>query len=53
MIRIHLIRWGGLVAILAGLLRRIASFTPTYASVGFKYSTLAIDVLLLVAMSLS
>src|SRR5438874_12912426 len=47
MIRIHLIRWGGLAAILAGLLRGIASFTPTAASVGLQIFYLTIDVLLL------
>ena len=47
MFRIHLIRWGGLAAILAGLLRGIASFTPTTASVGLQIFYLTIDVLLL------
>ena len=49
MIRIHLIRWGGLAAILAGLLRGIASFTPTTASVGLRIFYFAIDMLLLLA----
>ena len=47
MFRIHLIRWGGLAAILAGLLRGIASFTPSAPSVGTQLVYLAIDVLLL------
>ena len=47
MIRIRLIRWGGLAAILAGLLRGIASFTPTAASVGLQIFYFTIDVLLL------
>jgi len=47
MFRIHLIRWGGLAAILAGLLRGIASFTPTTASVGLQIFYFTIDVLLL------
>ena len=47
MFRIRLIRWGGLAAILAGLLRGIASFTPTTASVGLQIFYFAIDVLLL------
>jgi len=50
MFRIHLIRWGGLAAILAGLLRTIASFTPTAASAGLQLFYCAIDVLLLVAV---
>jgi hypothetical protein len=49
MFRIHLIRWGGLAAILAGLLRGIASFTPTAASVGLQIFYFTIDVLLLLA----
>jgi hypothetical protein len=48
MFRIHLIRWGGLAAILAGLLRTIASFTPTAASAGLQLFYFTIDVLLLV-----
>lgn len=47
MFRIHLIQWSGLAAILAGLLRGIASFTPTTASVGLQLFYFAIDVLLL------
>ena len=47
MFRIHLIGWGGLAAILAGLLRGIASFTPTTASVGLQIFYFTIDVLLL------
>ena len=50
MIRIHLIRWGGLAAILAGLLRGIASFTPTTASVGLQIFYFTIDVLLLLSV---
>jgi hypothetical protein len=50
MIRIHLIRWRGLAAILAGLLRGIASFMPTAASVGLQIFYLAIDVLLLLGV---
>ena len=47
MFRRHLIRWGGLAAILAGLLRGIASFTPTAASAGMQLLYFTIDVLLL------
>jgi|SRR5215469_10440323 len=47
MFRRHLIRWGGLAAILAGLLRGIASFTPTAAGVRLQLFYFAIDVLLL------
>jgi hypothetical protein len=47
MFRIHLIQWSGLAGILAGLLRGIASFTPTTASVGLQLFYFAIDVLLL------
>jgi hypothetical protein len=43
----NLIRWGGLAAVLAGILRGIASFTPTAASVGLQVFYFAIDVLLL------
>ncbi len=50
MIRIRLIRWGGLAAILAGLLRGIASFTPTAASVGLQIFYFTIDVLLLLGV---
>ena len=50
MFRIHLIRWGGLAAILAGLLRGIASFTPTTASVGLQIFYFTIDVLLLLGV---
>src|SRR5437763_14422855 len=50
MCRIHLSRWGGLAAILAGLLRGIASFTPTSASVGLQIFYFIIDVLLLLAV---
>ena len=50
MIRIHLIRWGGLAAMLAGLLRGIASFTPTTASVGLQIFYFTIDVLLLLSV---
>ena len=49
MSRIHLIRWSGLAAILAGLLRGIASFTPTATSAGLQLFYFAIDVLLLLA----
>src|SRR5437870_13880144 len=47
MFRIRLIRWGGLAAILAGILRGIASFTPTAASAELQLFYFAIDVLLL------
>ena len=47
MSRTNLIRWCGLAAVLAGILRLIASFTPTAASVGLQIFYLAIDVLLL------
>jgi hypothetical protein len=50
MSRIHLIRWGGLAAVLAGILRGIASFTPTAASVGLQIFYFAIDVLLLLGI---
>ena len=50
MSRIHLIRWGGLAAVLAGILRGIASFTPTAASVGLQIFYFAIDVLLLLGV---
>ena len=50
MFRIRLIRWGGLAAILAGILRGIASFTPTAASVGLQLFYFAIDVLLLLGV---
>jgi len=43
----NLIRWGGLAAVLAGILRGIASFTPTAASVALQVFYFAIDVLLL------
>lgn len=43
----HLIRLGGLAAVLAGILRGIASFTPTVASVELQVFYFAIDVLLL------
>jgi hypothetical protein len=43
----NLIRWGGRAAVLAGILRGIASFTPTTASVGLQVFYFAIDVLLL------
>jgi hypothetical protein len=49
MSRIHLIRWSGLAAILAGLLRGIASFTPTATSAGLQLFYFTIDVLLLLA----
>src|SRR6266702_4081544 len=42
----NLIRWGGLAAVLAGILRGIASLTPTYTSVWLQFFYLAIDVLL-------
>ena len=42
----NLIRWGGLAAVLAGILRGIASFTPTNSSVWLQFFYLAIDVLL-------
>jgi hypothetical protein len=41
----NLIRWGGLAAVLAGILRGIASLTPTYTSVWLQFFYLAIDVL--------
>jgi hypothetical protein len=47
MSRIYLPQWGGLAAILAGILREIASFTPSAASVGLQMFYFAIDVLLL------
>src|SRR5438876_11687072 len=47
MSRIHLIRWGGLAAVLGGILRGIASFTPTTTRVGLQIFYFAIDVLLL------
>ena len=50
MSRIHLIWWGGLAAVLAGILRGIASFTPTAASVGLQIFYFAIDVLLLLGV---
>src|SRR5947207_15292862 len=50
MFRIRLIRWGGLAAVLAGILRVIASFTPTAASVGLQLFYFAIDVLLLLGV---
>jgi len=50
MSRIHLIRWGGLAAVLAGILRGIGSFTPTAASVGLQIFYFAIDVLLLLGV---
>jgi hypothetical protein len=43
----NLIRWGGLAAVLAGILRGIASFTPNAASVALQVFYFAIDVLLL------
>jgi hypothetical protein len=50
MSRILLIRLAGLAAALAGLLRGIASFTPTAASVGLQIFYFTIDVLLLLAV---
>src|SRR6266581_6079250 len=50
MFHIHLIRWGGLAAVLAGILRVIASFTPTAASVGLQIFYFVIDVLLLLGV---
>ena len=50
MARTNLIRWGGLAAVLAGILRLIASFTPTAASVGLQIFYFAIDVLLLLGI---
>ncbi len=50
MFHIHLIRWGGLAAVLAGILRGIASFTPTTTSVGLQIFYFAIDVLLLLGV---
>jgi hypothetical protein len=47
MSRRNLIRWGGLAAVLAGILRGIASFTPTAASVALQVFYFAIDILLL------
>lgn len=43
----NLIRWGELAAVLAGILRGIASFTPTAASVALQVFYFAIDVLLI------
>jgi len=50
MFRIRLIRWGGLAAVLAGILRVIASFTPTTTSVGLQIFYFVIDVLLLLGV---
>ena len=50
MSRTNLIRWCGLAAVLAGILRLIASFTPTAASVGIQIWYFAIDVLLLLGI---
>jgi len=47
MFRIRLLQWSGLAAVLAGLLRGIASFTPTAASAGMQLLYFTIDVLLL------
>jgi hypothetical protein len=46
MSRTNLIRWCGLAAVCAGILRGIASFTPTSTSVSLQFFYLAIDVLL-------
>jgi hypothetical protein len=50
MSRIHLIRWGGLAAVLAGLLRGIASFTPAAVGVALQVFYFTIDVLLLLGI---
>ena len=50
MSRRNLIQWGGLAAVLAGILRVIASFTPTVWSVGLQIFYFAIDVLLLLGI---
>jgi len=50
MFHIHFIRWGGLAAVLAGILRGIASFTPTAASAGLQLFYFVIDVLLLLGV---
>ena len=50
MARTNLIRWGGLAAVLAGILRGIASLTPTAASVTLQVLYFTIDVLLLLGI---
>lgn len=50
MARVHIIRWGGMAAILAGTLRGIASFVPSSTSVGLQVFYLIIDVLLFVSI---
>jgi hypothetical protein len=50
MARTNLIRWGGLAAVLAGILRLIASFTPTTASITLQVLYFTIDVLLLLGI---
>ncbi len=50
MARTNLIRWGGLAAVLAGILRGIASFTPTTASITLQVLYFTIDVLLLLGI---
>lgn len=46
MSRLNLTRWGGFAALLAGILRGIASFTPTSTSITLRSFYFAIDVLL-------
>jgi hypothetical protein len=46
----NLIRWGGLAAVLAGVLRVITSFMPTIASVALQIVYFTIDALLLVGI---
>jgi hypothetical protein len=50
MARTNLIRWGGLAAVLAGILRGIASFMPTTASIMLQVLYFTIDVLLLLGI---
>jgi len=50
MARTNLIRWGGLAAVLAGILRGIASFTPTTASITLQVLYFTIDILLLLGI---
>ena len=46
----NLIRWSGLAAVLAGVLRLITSFMPTIASVALQIVYFTIDALLLVGI---
>jgi hypothetical protein len=50
MSRTNLIRWCGLAAVLAGVLRVITSFMPTIASVALQIVYFTIDALLLVGI---